>query len=43
VLIRLQRRRFSWSDAVDVTTHSVTSADGTSFDVFEIAPKDLAG
>lgn len=43
LLLKFQRRKFKWSDAVSVTTHSVTGADGNTFDVFEIAPKDLTG
>jgi acetyl esterase/lipase len=42
-LLRLQRRKFAWSDAVSVRTHSVQSADGHTLSVFEIAPKGLTG
>ena len=42
-LLKWQRRKFAWSDAVNVRTHSVRGEDGNSFDVFEIAPKGLAG
>lgn len=43
LLLRLQRRRFAWSDDVAVRTHALLSKDGSPFRVFEIAPKDLSG
>jgi len=43
LLLRLQRRGFTWSDRVDVRVHSVRGADGNETPVFEIAPKDLSG
>lgn len=43
LLLRLQRRRFAWSERAGVRTHSLRSADGNLVPVFEIAPKDLSG
>lgn len=43
LLLKLQRRKFAWSDAVDVRTRTVQGEDGHTFSVFEIAPKDLSG
>ncbi len=43
LLMRLQRRRFKWSNQVDVRIHPVPGGDGTVTPVFEIAPKDLSG
>jgi acetyl esterase len=43
LLVRLQRRGFAWDEAVSVRTHSVHSGDEHAFQVFEIAPRDLAG
>jgi acetyl esterase len=43
LLIRWQLRSHSWSDAVTVRTHQVSSGDGVVTPVFEIAPKDLTG
>lgn len=43
LLVRLQRRGFTWSDAVDVRTHQVGAGDGRVTPVFEIAPRGLAG
>jgi acetyl esterase len=42
-LMRFQRRKFKWSDAVEVRTHQVQGEDGHVCPVFEIAPKDLEG
>jgi acetyl esterase/lipase len=42
-LLKFQRRKFAWSDAVTVRTHSVRGEEGHKFDVFEIAPKGLTG
>jgi acetyl esterase/lipase len=42
LLLRLQRRRFAWSDRVSVRTHSVRGTDGNAIPVLEIAPKDLS-
>ena len=43
LLIRIQRRGFTWSDRVAVRTHSVRAEDGAATPVFEIVPKDLSG
>ena len=42
-LLRLQRRRFAWSEQVRVHSHSVRGKDGHVTSVFEIVPKDLSG
>jgi acetyl esterase len=42
-LLRLQRRRFAWSEQVRVHSHSVRGKDGHLTSVFEIVPKDLSG
>jgi len=42
-LLRRQRRKFAWSDAASVRSHSVRGADGHVTSVFEIAPQDLSG
>lgn len=41
-LLRFQRRKFAWSDRVDVRIHSVAHADGI-VPVVEIVPRDLSG
>jgi acetyl esterase len=43
LLLRLQRRRFAWSERVGLRTHALRGADGNLFRVFEIAPKGLSG
>ncbi len=43
LLLRFQRRKFAWSDAITLRTHSVRGRDGHTLSVFEIAPKDLSG
>jgi acetyl esterase/lipase len=43
LVLRLQRRRFAWSESVRVRTHAVRGGDGHLIPVFEIAPTDLAG
>ncbi|MGI9591190.1 MAG: alpha/beta hydrolase fold domain-containing protein, partial [Myxococcota bacterium] len=43
LLLRLQRRGFTWSDRVEVHIHSVEGETGAVVPVFEIAPKDLSG
>lgn len=40
LLLRLQRRRFAWSERVSVRAH-VLPTEGGSLAVFEIGPKDL--
>jgi acetyl esterase/lipase len=41
LMIRLQRRRFRWTDGVEVRTHTLRSAQGAPFEVLEIAPPNL--
>jgi acetyl esterase/lipase len=43
LLLRLQRRGFSWSERVAVRRHAVRGPDGNTTPVLEIAPNDLSG
>jgi acetyl esterase/lipase len=43
LLLRLQRRRFAWSEEVLVRSHAVPAPDGNRVPVVELAPKDLSG
>ena len=43
LLLRLQRRGFTWSERVAVRIHSVRGETGSVVPVFEIAPRELSG
>lgn len=42
-VIRMQRRGFTWSDRINLRTHSVPVPGGDAVSVFAIEPKDLTG